>query len=164
MASAGVKNYMTTLILCIVMVVFAVALFGLLFTKVIPETASYFVVTIVIGLIFVSSIALYSIISYEKKLKQEAANLTKGRLDVVVCPDFYTRSNNDICLNSYTTGDGLYTYSVTGGSNIDLGKYLNKPMDDVCKFYAQDAFKNGINVPSSNVIPWTYLNTKCDVI
>jgi hypothetical protein len=163
-SNGGVKTYTTTLIFCIFVFVLTLALIGLLVFQVIPEKASYFVITIVLGLILVASLSLYSIIKYEKQQKEESRNLLKGRLNSIVCPDFYTRSNNDLCLNTYTTGDNMYTYKITGGSNIDLTKYLNKPLEDVCKSFTNDAFKNGINVPSSNVVPWTFMSTKCDVI
>ena len=161
---ASVQNYLGTLIFSIILLVLCVVAIALLMLNIIPKQISFLVITLIIGFIIITTIALYSIVKYDKKKRDERNNLTKSRMDIVMCPDFYTRSNNDICLNEYVTGDGTTLYSIQQGSNIDLTKYLNKPIEDVCKAYTQDAYRNGVYLPNSNVIPWTYLSSKCDVL
>jgi hypothetical protein len=162
MAKSGVQNYVATLVFCILLLVLSILLIGLLLLGIIPMPASFFALTLVFGLILIASIALYSIVNYEKLAKAEADELLKSKLDVITCPDFYTRSNNTLCRNNYESG--FYQYNITGGSNIDLSRYINKPVRDVCKAFSEDAFLDGVYIPESNVIPWTYLSSKCDVL
>lgn len=165
MAKTGVQNYVGTLVFSIILLVNAIVIIGLLLLKVIPIQGSFFALTLVFGLILISSLAIYSIVTYEKKAKEETDSVLKSRLDVITCPDYYTRTSNNMCLNTYaTTGANALTYTFPGARSIDLVRYNNKPMQDVCRVFTEDAYNNQVYLAQSNIIPWTYLSTKCDVL
>ena len=164
MANSGMQNYVNTIIFCLILKILSIIVLGLVLFDFAHPMIMYFLITIEIGIITVIALALYSISSYEKRMVEEAKNLLKSRIDLMVCPDYFTRAEDDVCLNSYTTGNGQFTYTIDNTSNVSLTNYTNQQVDKVCARFTQDAFQNGIYMSDSNVFPWTYLSSKCDVI
>jgi hypothetical protein len=164
MATAGIQNYVNTIIFCMVLKIISIIVLGLVLFDFAHPMIIYFLITIEIGIIAVIALALYNITTYEKRMAEESKNLLKSRIDLVVCPDYFSRSENDICVNSYTTGDGRYTYTIENAGPVSLSNYINKPVDNVCTTFTNSAYRNGIYMPDSNIYPWTYLSSKCDVL
>lgn len=162
MSSQGMQNYANTIIFCLVMKIIAIIVLGIVIFNFAHPMIIYFLITVEIGLVIVVIFALLNIAAYEKRMAAEAKALMTTRMDMIVCPDYHTRSNNDMCASTYTTGDGRFTYEM-GSFNVSLSNYTNRPLDNVCKTFTNDAF-GGTYVPESNLYPWTYLQSKCDVI
>lgn len=145
------KSKIGSLVTCSLFLTLGVILLLLYaFMKEIPY--KYFVITLGVCLIVISIIGFVVVSRYGKndqKLQNEHIN---SFLTSVVCPDYYTRDNNNVCVNSYSNSQFTYTI-VDAGSNVDLNMYLNKPMHSAC---LQLDLEN-----RSNLYPWTDLQSKC---
>lgn len=137
-------------------VLLALFVFGLL-------PFQYFVVTVAIGLIIVGIVGIVAIVKYSKNREAETREFRGARVTTMLCPDYYTRDSNNICVNEYSSQQ--YTYKIVdSGGNVDLAMYLNKPVTTACHQLKSDAYHNRINVSESNFLPWTFLQSRCDVV
>ena len=135
------QNYVNTIIFCLILKIISIIVLGLVLFDFAHPMIIYFLITIEIGIIAVIAISLYSISKYEKRMAEESKNILKSRIDLVMCPDYFTRGNQDVCINSYTTGDGRFTYTIEGSSNVSLVDYTNKKVDEVCKRFTNSSLK-----------------------
>lgn len=153
---SGVQNYINTIIFCVVMKIVSIIVLGMIMLNKMSDSIVYLLSTIEIGIVFIVIASLYSISSYEKRIAEEARNLLKSKINVISCPDFYTRDEDGVCVNNYTTADGKIEYRINDAPPVVLSDYMNKDIGTICSTY-----NTGFG-PSS--APWTDISTKCDVI
>lgn len=161
---SGVQNYVNTVIFCVVMKIISIIVLGLILLNKVSESTIYFLITIEIGIVVIVIIALAEISKYEKRLAEEAKNILNSKINVISCPDFYTRGTDGNCANKYVTADGKFEYTIRSGENIILSNYVNKDIETICKSFNNDAFVKNPNGASTQKIPWTDISSKCDII
>jgi hypothetical protein len=150
-----------SIVTCSLFITTGVVLIALFVFGVLPF--QYFVMTLAIGLIIVGVVGLVAVTKYSKDHKAETREFRGARVTTMLCPDYHTRDANNVCVNTYSSPN--FTYKIIdSGSNVDLGMYLNKPVTAACDQLRSDAYRNRIYVNDSNVFPWTYLQSRCDVI
>lgn len=164
MAKTGIQNYVNTVIFCVILKIISIVVLGLILMDYVNDKVMYFLITLELGIVVIVIAALASISSYEKRIAEETKNALKSKMNLLSCPDYFTQTAKNMCINAYTTPDGKYTYTLIGASNVPLGNYLNKPMIDAC-----DAFnKSSSSVdPERGVVykyPWTDMASKCDIV
>ena len=159
----GVRNYLNTLIFCIVAKGITVLLLIALFFEPV-QLFAYFVITIEVFLIVIVILSLISISKYEKQKRKAMENAQKDKANIQSCPDYYVRGIDEehrlVCKNIYNTPDGRYTYEI--GHNNDpqtktmvidneLMRKKNVTYEEVCNMYNTD-----------RTVPWTDLRAKCN--
>lgn len=153
-----ISSYLNTLIFIIIVKAISVlVLFVLLFD--IGWELMYIILTFEIGLVAIIIFAIYAIYALEKKIlaKKAAYNNAKSSLDI--CPDYFVKTGNNICKNTYDTPDGKYRYTFMGLDNentiIDLNDIIkeNETNIDLC-------YNSNIRTNYDD-ISWTYLKGKC---
>lgn len=161
---SGVQNYVNTVIFCVVMKIISIIVLGLILLNKVSESTIFFFITIELGIVVVVIMALAGISNYEKRLAQESKNILKSKLNVISCPDYYTRNSDGNCVNSFASADGKFEYTIRNGQNIMLSKYVNKDMDTICKAFNADVYAKTPTGDSSQLVPWTDISSKCDII
>lgn len=154
-----VSNYVNTIIFCVVLKIISIIVLAIVLFNFAHPWIIYVFVTVEIGVIVIITMSLVTIASYEKRKTKEANNLMSSRLDNLMCPDYHTRTEGNVCVSNYTTGDGRYTYTFANGSNVLLDNYANKQLKTVCTMYDNETSVKGISH-----FPWTYINAKCESI
>ena len=126
-----------------------------------------FLLTIELGLVTIILYAMWKMSRYDKRMAKEAEQLRLSTMNVVSCPDFYTRGVDEenigiVCTNDYTTPDGRFNYKFrTPDPSLDTlpidTMFKKKTLEDACKMMLNDTdhYEN---------IPWTDIKSKCDVI
>lgn len=158
---SGVQNYVNTVIFCVVMKIVSIVLLGLILLNKVKESFIYFLITVELGIVVIVILSLVQISKYESRLASEAKNLLKSKINVISCPDFYTRNTDGNCVNTYVTPDQKFEYKLTQGQNIVLNNYTNKDMEVICKQFNSDAFSAQA---SGQKMPWTDISSKCDIV
>lgn len=164
MAKAGIQNYVNTVIFCVVMKIIAIIILGAILLGYVNEKVVFFLITIEVGIVVIVLAALMNIANYEKRMASETKNILKSKMNLLTCPDYHTQSAKNMCLSNYTTPDGRYTYTFTGGSNVSLTNYLNKPVSDACDQLGKEISYMDKSKGLTYRYPWTDLTSKCDVL
>jgi len=167
MADDSIKNYLNTLIFVIIAKACIVGLLVLLIFD-FGWNMSFLILTIVIGLTVIVTVALVDIYVIDKKIRaaQVAMAIAKPILDI--CPDYFVRTlntdqesaanGNVLCAPQYSGSDGRYSYDFSqafqGTMDLDAIKTPYKTMNDMC-FGEQNNYKG---------ISWTDLKGKCGVL
>jgi len=158
---SGVQNYVNTVIFCVVMKIVSIVLLGLILLNKVSESFIYFLITVEIGIVVIVIMSLVEISKYEQRLANESKNLLKSKLNVISCPDFYTRNMDGNCVNNYITADGRFEYKLNQGQNVILTNYTNKDIETICSNFNSDAISTQT---MTQKMPWTDISSKCDIV
>ena len=93
MAVNGIKNYMNTLIFCIVAATISVILLGVLAIETVRNEYIPLLFTIEIGLMCIISLAIYRIYKFDKRITNELNELNTSSLLSLTCPDYLDRKS-----------------------------------------------------------------------
>ncbi len=158
---SGVQNYVNTVIFCVVMKIVSIILLGLILLNKVSESFIYFLITVELGIVVIVIMSLYGISKYEQRIANESKNLLSSKLNVISCPDFYTRNADGNCTNTYRTADERFEYKLNQGQNIILSNYTNKTIETICTAFNTDAISTATHTQK---MPWTDISSKCDVV
>lgn len=164
MAKAGIQNYVNTVIFCVVLKIISIVVLGLILMNYVNDKIMYFLITLELGIVVIVIAALTSIAGYEKRIAEETKNALKSKMNLLTCPDYFTQTAKNVCVNAYTTPDGKYTYTLIGAVNVPLGNYLNKPMMEACDAFNKSVVSTDPQKGVSYRYPWTDMESKCDII
>lgn len=164
MAKTGIQNYANTVIFSVVLKIISILILGLILMGYVNDKVIYFLITVELGIIVIIIAALWSISSYEKRIGEETKNVIKAKMSLLACPDYFTQTANNMCVSTYNTPDGKYTYSLQNANNVSLTDYLNKPMSDACSAFTQSAATVDAQTGVTYNYPWTDMMSKCDVL
>jgi hypothetical protein len=172
--AGSAQSYKNTLIFAIVASLLTVGLLAALVY--IPSLQDYFyiIVTIEIGLIVIIVNALWSIISYDKRIQAELRGIANNGSASKSCPDYYTAvytgEGSVECRNAYIgqRDDTPMAFSFTSlnkevadPGTMTLGAIFdNKTVKDVCM--TVDPSTSSGN--STYSVPWTEVRPKCTAL
>ena len=167
MASTGIQNYVNTVIFCVVLKIISIIILGTILLGYVNEKVLYFLITVELGIVVIVVAALINIARYESRIAEETKNILKAKMTLISCPDYHTQTENNMCLSNYTTPDGRYTYTFTGGTgsnNVSLACYLNQPAEKACADFHQYISYTDTQNNVAFKYPWTEMSAKCDVL
>ena len=159
----GVRNYLNTLIFCIVAKGVTVLLLIALFFEPVQMFA-YFVITVEVFLIVIIVLSLISINKYEKQRRTAMENSLQRNVYIQSCPDYYVskvdQENNIICNNVYDTPDGRFSYEI-GHNNPPNIKTIEINNEEYRKKKITYEEKCNSLITDYANIPWTDLKANC---
>lgn len=154
----NINNYLNTLIFCVISKMITIFVLAFLLNEKV-RYFSYLLLTIELGLVTIIVVALYVLISYDKKMSKKQDEYNKSILSNLSCPDYYvqnTDSNNIVCTNVYTTPDKKFKYEFNPGLSqiIQLeSNFQKKSIEDICNDIQDSTYSN---------VSWTTLRPRCN--
>lgn len=153
----GIQNYVNTIIFCVVLKIISILVLALILMGYVKNSFVYFLITVELGMVFIVMSALISISSYEKRMAKETKNALNAKINMFLCPDYYTSSNYQ-CKNQYITSDEKLQYNITSTSApeyISFSNYVGVNIQSACSNYEYQVGSN---------IPWSDMESKCEFL
>lgn len=158
-----IKNYLNTLIFCILAKAVTIGLLVLLLFDW-AWKISFLIVTVEVGLIVIICVTLYQIYKFNKRLEKLKEETLTATPILTSCPDYFTKSIGDsnltYCNNTYNTPDKRFEYSFYAGTtkipDIELSSLTrqSKTMNEMCMS----------NTSRWVAVPWTDLKSRCGLL
>jgi hypothetical protein len=138
--------YGRALVFCAVLTALCVSSLVLLFTEW-ASTFKWLIVTTQVGVLITVVATIMMVWQYNRDMlkKKEA----RDNEPVSVCPDYWTRTRGQECVNRYLSADGKYSYTIGRSSTQPIK--IDMAVKDACE---------KVLAPSSDY-PWQYLESRC---
>jgi hypothetical protein len=158
-----IKNYLNTLIFCILAKAVTIGLLVLLLFD-FAWKISFLILTVEVGLVLIICVTLYQIYKFNKRLEKLKEETLNAKPILNSCPDYFTKaigaSNLTYCNNTYNTPDKRFEYNFLAGTtpiaNIELSSLTKHSltMNDMCMS----------NTSRWEAVPWTDLKSRCGLL
>lgn len=165
---ASASQYINTMVFAVVAGIISAMLLLLVMNA--SEAVKQFsiaIITVEIGIVLIIALAIYQIISYERRRFKQAVDGTMNLVTMKSCPDYWTLSNGTSCRNMFTLFDkdetGKYVRYIIIGKAPGATDRTNVPvvsLKDYSNVTVRDACSKKLeSVPDH---PWTDLTAVCD--